>query len=175
MSSRRNWKDDNELIRDLREALLRTVPGEQQVCEAADGVYEWRTSDIDVELAALLYDSDLDRTVQVRGPLSGLPRTLVFGTAELRVELEVSESGIEGQLVPPEPGLVQLTTCDGHTEETTTDELGCFSFPPRRRGPIRVTCQLPGRQLITEWVSSSPSGSPPESHDPSVSSQDGHH
>lgn len=173
MSSRRNWKDDDELMRDLRDALLRTVPGEQQVCEAADGVYEWRTSDIDVELAALLYDSDLDRTVQVRGPLSGPPRTLVFGTAELRVELEVSESGIEGQLVPPEPGLVQLTTCDGHTEETTTDELGCFSFLSRRRGPIRVTCRLPGRELVTEWVSSSPSGSPAESPDPSVASQDG--
>lgn len=149
--SSRNWSDDDELMRELAEAL-RPEPGEQQVRAAAWGAYEWRTADIDVELAALLYDSDLDQTVRVRGPLSGSPRTLVFGTADLRVEMEFSESGIEGQLIPPEPGAVRLLTSAGATEETTTDELGCFSFPPRRRGPIRVACLLSCGQFVTEWV-----------------------
>ncbi|HEX6074925.1 MAG TPA: hypothetical protein VFZ32_06645 [Micromonosporaceae bacterium] len=149
--SSRNWSDDDELMRELAEAL-RPEPGEQQVRAAARGAYEWRTADIDVELAALLYDSDLDQTVRVRGPLSGSPRILVFGTADLRVEMEFSESGIEGQLIPPEPGAVRLLTSAGATEETTTDELGCFSFPPRRRGPIRVACLLSCGQFVTEWV-----------------------
>jgi hypothetical protein len=149
--SSQNWNDDDELIRDLREAL-RQVPGEAQVIEAAQGAYQWHTTDIEIELATLRYDSDLDRIAGVRGPAPGAPRTVVLGTAELSVELEFSESGIEGQLIPPEQGTVRLLTSTGDAEETTTDELGCFRFSPRLRGSIRVACTVPGGEFLTEWV-----------------------
>lgn len=147
----RNWNDDDELIRDLGEAL-RQGPAEQQVIEAARAAFAWRAADADLELAALLYDSRLDQTALVRGPHSGAPRNLVFGLGQLRIELELSDTGIEGQLVPPEPGVVRLLTATGPAVETTADELGCFSFPARRRGQIRIEYSLAGGQFATGWI-----------------------
>ncbi|GAA0914711.1 hypothetical protein [Virgisporangium aurantiacum] len=72
----RNWNDDDELIRDLAEALGSDPveppdPLRRQVVDAAAAVRRWQTADPDLELAALLYDSDLDRTAPVRGPERG--------------------------------------------------------------------------------------------------------
>ncbi len=149
--SSRNWSDDDELVRDLREAL-RPVPDEQQIIDAARDAYAWRSFDADLELAELIYDSYLDESTLVRGPASSSPRALVFGHGALRVEIELNESGIEGQLVPPEPGTVRLLTVAGTAAETTADEVGCFSFPAPQRGPIRIACSFAGGELTTEWL-----------------------
>lgn len=148
----RNWSDDDELILDVADAL-RPNPTEQQVMEAARAAYAWRSADPDRELAALLYDSHLDRTALVRSPLTGGPRNLVFGLGELRVEVEIGDAGIEGQLVPPGPGVVRLLTPDGTAAETSADEVGCFAFPAAaRRGPIRIECSTPAGTVATEWI-----------------------
>jgi hypothetical protein len=147
----RNWNDDDELLLDVGEAL-RPEPGEAHVLAAAQQVQAWRTADVDRALAALLYDSELDRTAAVRGPLSGAPRNLVFALGDLRVEIELSDVGIEGQLIPPEPGRVRLFNSAGLVSETTADEVGCFTFPAGRAGPIRIECQVAGRQIATEWI-----------------------
>jgi hypothetical protein len=146
-----NWSDDDELIRDLGEAL-RPIPAEQQIIDAARSAFDWRTADADLEFAALLYDSDLDSTVHVRGPLPASPRTLVFGHGTHHVEMELSESGIEGQLVPPEAGLVRLVSVTGSSVEATADEVGCFAFPAQPRRPIRLECSLPGGRFATQWI-----------------------
>jgi len=147
----RNWNDDNELLLDIGDAL-HPEPLEAEVLAAAQAVQAWRSADVDRALAALLYDSELDRTAAVRGPLSGGPRNLVFALGELRVEIELSDAGIEGQLIPPEPGQVRLFNQAGLVAETTADEVGCFTFPTRRPGPIRIECQVAGRQVATEWI-----------------------
>jgi len=149
----RNWNDDDELLLDIGEAL-RPEPLEIEVLAAAQQVQAWRTVDVDRALAALLYDSELDRTVAVRGPLSGGPRNLVFALGELRVEIELSDAGIEGQLIPPEPGQVRLFNEAGLVAEALADEVGCFTFQGGRSGPIRIECQVAGRQVATEWISS---------------------
>jgi hypothetical protein len=148
----RNWNDDDELLLDVGEAL-RPEPLELEVLAAAQRVQAWRTADVDRALAALLYDSELDRTAGVRGPLSGGPRNLVFALGELRVEIELSDRGIEGQLIPPEPGQVRLFNEAGLVAEVLADEVGCFTFPVGRSGPIRIECQVAGRQVATEWIS----------------------
>lgn len=150
----RNWNNDDELLLDIGEAL-RPEPLEVEVLAAAASVRAWRTAEVDRALAALLYDSELDRTAAVRGPISGAPRNLVFALGELRVEIELSENGIEGQLIPPEPGQVRLFNQAGLVAEATADEVGCFTFPARpggRPGPIRIECQVAGRPVATEWI-----------------------
>jgi len=147
----RNWNDDDELILDLAD-VLRPNPTEQRVIEAARAAYVWRAADPDTELAALLYDSHHDCSVLVRSPVSGAPRNLVFGLGELRVEVEIGDAGIEGQLVPPGPGIVRLLTVDGTAAETTADEVGCFAFPAARRGPIRIEWAVPAGTFATEWI-----------------------
>ena len=149
----RSWNDDDELMRDLTEAL-RAEPYEAQVIEAGRGIGTWYTADADRALAALLYDSHLDGLVAVRGPAPGTPRNLVFALGELRIEIELSDLGIEGQLIPPEPGRVWLLDATGPIAEATADEVGCFTFPATRRGPIRLECETgDGRRLATEWIS----------------------
>ena len=148
----RNWSDDEELLLDIGDAV-RPEPFEQQVIEAGRMVHAWHGSDLDKALAALLYDSHLDGLSAVRGPISGAPRNLVFALGELRVEIELSDTGIEGQLIPPEPGQVLLLDATGPVAETTADEVGCFSFPAGRRGPIRIECVVAGRRIATEWIS----------------------
>jgi hypothetical protein len=147
----RNWSDDEELLRDIGDAVRRG-PDEQVVLTAGRAAYAWHGSGPDRALAALLYDSHLDGLAAVRGPLSGAPRNLVFALGDLRVEIELSDAGIEGQLIPPEPGRVWLLDATGPVAETTADEVGCFSFPARRHGPIRIECAVSGRRLATEWI-----------------------
>jgi hypothetical protein len=148
---RRNWSDDAELLRDIGDAV-RPEPDERAVREAGRGVYAWHGTGLDRALAALLHDSRLDGLAAVRGPLSGAPRNLVFALDDLRVEIELSDAGIEGQLIPPEPGQVWLLDATGPVAETTADEVGCFSFAARRRGPVRIECAVSGRRLATEWI-----------------------
>lgn len=153
----RNWSDDDELLLDIGDAF-RPEPDEQVVLHAAHAVRGWRSADADRALAALLYDSCLDGTAAVRGPSSRAPRNLVFALEQLRVEIEVSDAGIEGQLIPPESGTVRLLDAGGAIAETTADEVGCFSFPAGssaragRWGPVRIECAVAGRRLATEWI-----------------------
>ena len=147
----RNWHDDEELLRDIAEAV-RPEPHEQLVRESARAVRAWHFGDVDRAIAALLYDSHTDGLTAVRGPVSGAPRNLVFALGDLRVEIELSDAGIEGQLIPPEPGRVWLLDATGPVAETLADEVGCFSFPAGRRGPIRIECVVAGRRIATEWI-----------------------
>ena len=152
-----NWNDEHELMRDLAEALgpdplERPDPVEQQVIDAASAVRRWRASDPDLELAALLYDSDLDTSAHVRGSFGGPPRTLVFGCCGWQIEIELNDAGIEGQLIPPEAGTVRLRDVDGASTETTADEVGCFRFPSPHRVPIRIECAVEGQRFATAWI-----------------------
>jgi hypothetical protein len=147
----RNWRDDDELMLDIGDAL-RTDPCEAVVAEAGRLIGRWHSGDADRELAALLYDSYVDGLAAVRGPASGAPRNLVFALGEVRVEIEVSDAGIEGQLIPPEPGRVWLLDATGPVAEAAADEVGCFTFPPRRHGPIRIECAVAGHRVATEWI-----------------------
>jgi hypothetical protein len=147
----RNWNDDEELLRDIADAV-RPEPHEQAVIEAARSIRAWHFGDVDRAIAALLYDSHLDGLAAVRGPISGTPRNLVFALGDVRVEVEVSDAGIEGQLIPPESGTVWLIDAGGPVAEVTADDVGCFSFPAGRRGPVRIECVVDGRRLATEWI-----------------------
>jgi hypothetical protein len=148
----RNWGNDEELLADIADAV-RPEPLEHHVVAAGRTVHAWHSGDLDKALAALLYDSHLDGAGAVRGPAPSAPRSLVFALGELRVEIEVSDAGIEGQLIPPEPGRVALLDASGPVAETVADDVGCFSFPASRHGPIRIECMVAGRRIATEWIS----------------------
>lgn len=148
----RDWGDDDELLADIADAV-RPEPLEPHVVAAGRRVHAWHSGDVDKALAALLYDSHLDAVGGLRGPASSAPRSLVFALGDLRVEIEVSEAGIEGQLIPPGPGRVWLLDAAGPVTDTVADEVGCFSFPAPRHGPIRIECLVSDRRIATEWIS----------------------
>ncbi|HEU4422027.1 MAG TPA: hypothetical protein VFR67_05730 [Pilimelia sp.] len=146
-----NWNDDDELMRDVRQAL-RPEPIDERILDAARAAFAWRTVDAELELIRILYDSQLEEAVGVRGRPPSIPRTLVFQDDDLGVEIEISDAGIEGQLIPPGPGEVSLQTAEGTPATTTADEVGCFAFPTPSRGPIRLECSLGTRRFTTQWI-----------------------
>jgi hypothetical protein len=149
-----NWNDDDELMRDVRQAF-RPEPVNQRILKAARAALSWLTIDADLELARVFYDSAVSAAGPVRGPGQESPRTLVFrgdDDQSLGVEIELSDTGIEGQIVPPGQGVVTLMTPSGTNASTETDEVGCFAFPAVLRGPIRLECALEARRFTTEWI-----------------------
>jgi len=150
------WSDD-ELLEELRGAL-QEVPVEDSVIRAAQAAFAWRTVDADLEFLSLAVDTGLTSGAQVRGSRPGGPggpggpQTLVFHGERLSVEIEIDETGIVGQLVPPQPGQVTLVTADGPQASTQADEVGCFALPAPGPGPLRLECQLETGRFVSEWA-----------------------
>lgn len=146
-----NWNDDEELLADLRAAL--TVPAvDEEILRAARAAYSWHSVDTDLELIGLLYDSHLDDSAAVRESPAESARTLAFHGDHLGVEIELNGSGIEGQLIPAQPGLVTLVTADGPFAAVAADPVGCFSFPAAPSGPIRLECSTEAGRFVTVWI-----------------------
>ncbi len=141
------WSDD-ELLQKLRTAL-QEAPVDESVIRAARAAFSWRTVDADLELLCLDSGSGLTADAAVRGSGQGM---LAFHGERLSVEIEIDEAGISGQLTPPQPGQLTLVTADGPQATTQADEVGCFTFPPPARGPLRLECRLDTDHFITEWV-----------------------
>jgi hypothetical protein len=146
-----NWSSDDELMLDLR-AALREPPVDGAVLAAARAAFAWRTVDTDLELIGLLYDSVVDRQEAVREDPAESPRTLAFHGDRLGVEIELNTTGIEGQLIPAQSGLVTLVTVDGPFAAVAADPIGCFSFPTPPGGPIRLECSTDAGRFVTVWI-----------------------
>jgi hypothetical protein len=149
------WNDDDELLEELRGAL-REAPVPENIIRAAQAAFAWRTVDADLELLSLEADSGLTGAAQIRGGGPGRPQALVFHGERLSVEIEIDETGIVGQLIPPQPGRVTLVTADGPQATTNADEVGCFTLPAPGAGPMRLDCQLDGGRFVSEWAAVQP-------------------
>jgi hypothetical protein len=146
-----NWNDDDELIRDFSMAL-RAPAVDERILAGARMAFAWRTVDADLALAQILYDSYLSDAVGVRGDGPQSPRTLAFQGDQFGVEIELADTGIEGQLIPPQAGTVQLMTAEGTFATAIADEVGCFSLPSPPRGAMRLNCSTDAGRFTTEWV-----------------------
>lgn len=157
------WKDDEQLLATLDDALTsaRAVP--PAFLEAAKATYAWRT--VDTELAALTYDSaeDFDLAGAVRAEPVPL-RALTFASPEFTVELDLTPEMLIGQLSPGQPGRVTAYTGtaeagagdpDGTQIGTAAiDDLGFFTLRPTPDQPFRLLCRTSaGATVLTGWVS----------------------
>jgi len=102
-------------------------------------------------LASLTFDSALEPVRGLRSG-SGQPRVLIFTAARLSLELEVMADLVVGQIVPPGPGEVVVETPDGTTVRVEADDIGLFDFAGLPRGQIRLRCQTPDGNLVTDWM-----------------------
>ena len=141
------WDEDDALLDQLRAAVRYAGAPTPGMVAAGAAAFSWRT--VDAELAALTHDSLADESVLVRN--SAAPRSLVFEGRELSVELDETDDGLIGQLVPPTTGEVALLAPDGERGRTEVDDLGCFSFPTSAVGLLRLRCETPSGVLMTDW------------------------
>ncbi len=147
---------DEALLAELQDAVEHFDPLPPRLEAAARAAFSWRT--IDAELAALTHDTlvDDDRLVAVRG--ADTPRLLTFDTDGLTAEVEATEVGrrrrLSGQLVPPQPGEVEVAHSGGETR-VVVDDTGCFIVDDLLPGPVRIRCRTRGgdeRTFETPWV-----------------------
>jgi len=151
--SGQSWHDDDELLALLGRAL-RVAPGApREVVEAGKAAWAWRN--IDAELAALTHDSLLDdalATAATRAEPAPL-RTMTFQSAELAIEVEVTDDALLGQFVPAQPGQVEVVVQQGGSTALTVDEVGFFVVRPTPSGPFRLHCRTAeGTSVVTDWT-----------------------
>jgi hypothetical protein len=143
--------DDGELLEALRQALrLRRIvpPG---FVQAGKGAFVWLN--VDAELAQLTYDSSRGpAAVGMRAELASI-RALTFTSAGARIELEITESSLLGQIVPVQAAVVEAHTGTAVAARVSSDEVGCFVIEPIPPGPFRLRCRTAaGADVLTGWI-----------------------
>src|SRR5690348_1577792 len=114
------WDDDERLLTELGTALRAGTEVPERFVEAGKAAFAWRT--VDAELASLTYDSATEGVAGVRGEPADL-RALTFAARGLTIELEVTEDSLIGQVVPPQPGSVEVLLRDGSAGSMEIDEV----------------------------------------------------
>jgi hypothetical protein len=144
-------RDDEELLAALREALRAREEVPEWFVETGKNAYAWHN--IDAELAQLTYDShgDRDRAAAVRSEAASI-RALTFTSTRLSIELEVAETSLLGQIIPPRAGTLEVHTTAGVTS-SPVDEIGCFAVEPVPASPFRLRCRTEdGADVLTGWI-----------------------
>jgi hypothetical protein len=148
----RDFRDDEQLLGALREAMRARQAVPLEIVETAKGAYAWHN--IDAELAQLTYDSsrDQERRASVRSESASI-RALTFTSAHMSIELEVTGDSLLGQVMPPGEGTIEAQTRSGVTKAALVDEIGCFSIEPAPAGPFRLHCHTArGLDVVTGWI-----------------------
>jgi hypothetical protein len=80
-------------------------------------------------------------------------RSMTFVAPTLTIEVEIMPDGLAGQLVPPQPGQIELQPRDGSTRSVYADDVGWFMLSPPPRGMFRIRVTLAnGTSAVTPWV-----------------------
>jgi hypothetical protein len=146
--------DDDRLLAALRQAVRARQEVPPEFVEAGRSAFAWHN--IDAELAQLTYDSrhDRDYELSVRAEAASI-RALTFTSAQLTIELEVTQDSLVGQVVPAQAGTITVQPWqDASAEEAVTvDEIGCFSIRPVPSGRFRLHCRtVAGLETLTGWT-----------------------
>ena len=150
-------RDDDELLEALGEALRAREQVPEWFVETGKNAYAWHN--IDAELAQLTYDSSRDRdqgrdrdlVAAVRSEAASI-RALTFTSGQLSIELEVTESSLVGQIIPPRAGTLEVHTTAG-VASSLMDEIGCFAVTPIPNSPFRLRCRTEdGTDVLTGWI-----------------------
>jgi hypothetical protein len=143
--------DDEQFLAALGEAMRAREAVPEWFVETGKNAYAWHN--IDAELAQLTYDSlvDHEQAAAVRSEAASI-RALTFTSTRLSIELEVAESSLLGQIIPPRAGTLEVHTTAGVTS-SPVDEIGCFVVDPIPSSPFRLRCRTEdGADVLTGWI-----------------------
>jgi hypothetical protein len=145
-------RDDEELLAELRAALADRAAVPPAFVAAASIAFG--SDRLDAELAQLIYDSrqDTELSASVRSESASV-RALTFASALFSIEVEVTEDTLLGQLIPPQPGTLEVQTPAGQTTGGEIDEVGCFSIEPKPGGQFRIRFRTEAQpDVLTGWL-----------------------
>jgi hypothetical protein len=145
-----DWSDE-QLLAALREARKARQAVPSWFVETGKNAFAWHN--IDADLAQLTYDSHRGQRspAAVRSETASI-RALTFTSARLRVELEVAEGSVMGQVIPSRGGMLEIHTKAG-IRTTSVDEIGCFAVEPIPETSFRLRYRTPdGADVLTGWI-----------------------
>jgi len=141
---------DDDILAELAEArrAASDVPG--RILEIGRAAFAWRT--VDAELVALSHDSAASPTAGTRAEQAAV-RALTFVARDLTIEVEVTDDALQGQVVPPQPGEIELRDRTGAVATAPVDEVGWFVIARVPRGMFRLHLHTAsGATVVTEWI-----------------------
>jgi hypothetical protein len=144
------WNDDEQLLQYLGDAVRSRAEVPDHFSQVAKEAFAWRG--IDAELAELAYDSSRTELAGARGDRASV-RTLTFATGQLTIEVEATPGALRGQLVPPQPGELEMRGRDGTVVTVDIDEVGWFVLTTIVAGPFQLVARTEsGRAIRTGWI-----------------------
>lgn len=145
------WRNDEVLLAALKDALAPAQhPRHDQLIADAQDAFSFAT--IADEVAALVFDSMWEDKLETASRAVATVRTLVFESADLSLEIEVSSDGIIGQVTPGGQATVEAERADGRRTVIDTDEFGSFTLAAPGSGPLRFHLRGGGTSAVTDWV-----------------------
>jgi hypothetical protein len=145
------WEDDDELLAFLDDALRSEGEVPPDFIAAGKAAFAWRT--IDAELAALVYDSEREPAL-TRAQTTADLRALTFASANVTIDLELTDTGLIGQVIPAPPTAeIDVQTAAGVAVTVSADELGCFTIRAIPQEPFRLRCRAGDTiDVLTTWI-----------------------
>lgn len=145
-----DWDDDERLAADLADAMRSAEQVPASFVRAGKAALAWRT--VDAELAQLTFDSAGAQPAGVRADTAPL-RALTFTASQVTIEIEVATDALLGQIVPPQPGELELQPRTGTPHTVPVDDVGWFRLSPRPAGLFRLRLRTTsGLSVDTEWI-----------------------
>ena len=141
--------DDDPLLAELAAALRARQAVPDRFVELGRSAFDFR--DTVAELAALTQDSVT--LAGTRADQRATLRSLTFVAGDTAIEVELTATGLAGQVVPPRAGHIEVLTPAGPFAEAEVDEVGWFSIEPPPTGPTRLHLRTEdGTAIRTEWT-----------------------
>jgi hypothetical protein len=144
---------DDALLAELGAALLDSGPAPEEFLDAALAAFTWRTVDAEWAVAELTFDSACDLASAGLLRSGDTDRSLTFSASGVRIEIEVTPTGVVGQLSPPGTGRVGARTTAGGYADVPADSLGYFSMGLLAPGPVQFRARTDSYAVVTSWVS----------------------
>ncbi len=140
---------DGLLEEELRQAAAVLDPVPAELVQAA--LEAFALHELDARLAELTFDSLVD-ALPIRG-VTDAPRMLTFRAGETTVDVEVTEDGLIGQLLPPQPARIEvLGGPQTARAPLTADPLGRFTSTTPPSGPFALRLRTGAEVIVTEWL-----------------------
>lgn len=140
--------DHDRLEEELRQAAAILDPVPAELRRAAIEAYALH--DLDARIAELTFDSLVD-AIPVRGAVD-VPRMLTFHTGGLTVDVEVTDEGLLGQLLPPQSASIEVLHGPRAGTALTADDLGRFACDAPPSGPFALRLRTGAEVVVTEWL-----------------------
>ncbi|MDQ0584779.1 hypothetical protein [Streptomyces rishiriensis] len=140
--------DHDRLEEELRQAaaILDPVPAELR----RTAIEAYALHDLDARIAELTFDSLVD-AIPVRGAVD-VPRMLTFHTGGLTVDVEVTDEGLMGQLLPPQSASIEVLHGPRAGASLIADDLGRFACDAPLGGPFALRLRTGAEVVVTEWL-----------------------